>query len=255
MENYKFIRKIWKRVVVLSILIPHPSSLIAGSVWAATPDLVAVSADIVEISGSVQTQKGFGWNQLLEFQEKEIPGIIRLGEFARKTALTTTLRLLETEGKAQFLANPKVITKSGTQANFVVGGEIPFPTVNNQGVGVDLKRFGIILNMLPVILSKQKETINVQLQLEVSNPDFSKPVTIQNVSVPSIITRQIQTEVELKSGETLVIGGLKRSTKNVTKTRVPFLGRIPLLGLLFTTSDILEDQSSLFLFVTVEMVK
>ncbi|MBI4051230.1 MAG: type II and III secretion system protein [Elusimicrobia bacterium] len=245
----------FKLLCGLFLLILHPSSFILVPVWAAGADLVSVSADIVEISGSVQTQKGFGWNQLLEFQEKEIPGIIRIGDFARKTALSTTLRLLETEGKAQFLANPKVITKSGTQANFVVGGEIPFPSVNNQGVGVDLKRFGIILNMLPVILSKKDERINVQLQLEVSNPDFSKPVTIQNVSVPSIVTRQVQTEVELKSGETLVIGGLKRSSKNVTKTRVPILGHIPLLGLLFTNSDVLEEQTSLFLFVTVEIVK
>ena len=65
----------------------------------------------------------------------------------------------------------------------------------------------------------------------------------------------MQTAVELKSGETLVIGGLKSSSKNVTKTRVPFFGHIPIIGLLFTTTDIVEQQTSLFLFITMEIVK
>ena len=76
-----------------------------------------------------------------------------------------------------------------------------------------------------------------------------------NTSVPSFVTRQIQTSVEVKSGETLVLGGLKSSTKNVTKTRVPYIGRIPLLGLLFTSSDVVETQDSLFIFITMEIVK
>jgi Flp pilus assembly secretin CpaC len=78
---------------------------------------------------------------------------------------------------------------------------------------------------------------------------------VGNTSVPSITTRQVQTSVELKSGETLVIGGLKMSSKNITKTRVPFIGRIPLIGLLFTNTNIIEEQKSLFLFITMEIVK
>ena len=87
----------------------------------ATP-MVAVSADIVEISGSIQKTRGFSWNQFFDFSEKSIPGIITLGDFERKTQLAASLKLLETEGKAQLLSNPKVITKSGTQANVTVGG-------------------------------------------------------------------------------------------------------------------------------------
>lgn len=227
---------------------PSPSS-------AQRSEMVAVSADVVEIGGSIQTQKGFSWNQVLEFQENAIPGIIRVGEFDRKTNLATSLKLMETEGKAQLLSNPKVITKSGTQANFVVGGEIPIPYTNNQGVGADFKKFGVILNVLPLIVPGKKDTIDVQLQLEVSNPDYSRPVTVQNTTVPSMITRQIQTEVELKSGETLVIGGLKNSTRNINRTRVPFFGKIPLIGALFRMSDVVDQQNSLFLFVTFDIVK
>ncbi len=217
--------------------------------------MVAVSADIVEISGSLQKTRGFSWNQFFDFNEKTIPGIITLGDFERKTQLTASLKLLETEGKAQILSNPKVITKSGTQANFTVGGEIPVPYSNNQGVGAEFKKFGVILVVLPVVLAEKKDTVDVQIQLEVSNPDYSKPVVTSGTTIPSMVTRQIQTEVELKSGETLVIGGLKQSKRNVSKNRVPILGSLPLIGALFSSTDVVEEQSSLFLFVTFDIIK
>ncbi|HOJ86925.1 MAG TPA: type II and III secretion system protein, partial [Elusimicrobiales bacterium] len=195
--------------------------------------MIAVSADIVEISGSIQKTTGFGWNQMLDFGEKNIPGILTLGDFERRTQLSTSLKLLETEGKAQLLSNPKIVVKNSMQANFTVGGEIPIPYSNNQGIGAEFKKFGVILQVLPTVVPNKKDTVDVQIALEVSNPDYSKPVVVQNTTIPSMITRQIQTEVEIKSGETLVIGGLKKSTRNVSMNRVPFLGSIPIIGALF----------------------
>ncbi len=220
--------------------------------------LIAISADIVEISGSVEKNAGFVWGPFqtgINFAEKSIPGLYHVGDFARQTNLQTSLKLLETEGKAQLLSNPKVIVQAGSQANFVVGGENPYPVTNNQGVGVEFKKIATVLNIVPVINPNKKDTIRAEFQLEVSNADFSKPVTVGGTTVPSIITRQVQTAVELKSGETLVIGGLKSSSKNITKTRVPFLGHIPILGLLFTSTDVVEQENSLFLFITMEVVK
>ncbi|MDP2865036.1 MAG: hypothetical protein Q8O90_02210, partial [Elusimicrobiota bacterium] len=136
-----------------------------------------------------------------------------------------------------------------------VGGVIPVPFSNNQGVGADLTKFGVILVVLPVVLADKKDTVDVQIQLEVSNPDYSKPVVTSGTTIPSMVTRQIQTEVELKSGETLVIGGLKQSKRNVSKNRVPILGSLPLIGALFSSTDVVEEQSSLFLFVTFDIIK
>jgi pilus assembly protein CpaC len=220
--------------------------------------MIAISADIVEISGSIDKSVGFVWGPFqtgINFAEQQIPGLYQVGDFARQTALQTSLRMLETEGKAQLLSNPKVVVQAGSQASFVVGGENPYPVTNNQGVGVEFKKIATVLNIVPVINPNKKDTIRAEFQLEVSNPDFSKPVQVGGTSVPSIITRQVQTAVELKSGETLVIGGLKSSTKNISKSRVPFLGHIPILGLLFTTTNVIEEQKSLFLFITMEVVK
>jgi len=228
---------------------------LASSVMAQKAEMVAVSADIVEISGSIQKEYGFSWDSSFIFSERNVPGIITLGNFERKTALTATLHLLENEGKAQILSNPKIITKSGTQGMFTVGGEVPVPYANNQGVGAEFKKYGVILTVLPVILAEKKDTVDVQLQLEVSNPNYGKTVLVGGTAIPSMTTRQIQTEVELKSGETLVIGGLKTSSRGVAKSRVPILGSIPLLGALFRSTVVEEQQSSLFLFVTFDIIK
>jgi pilus assembly protein CpaC len=247
-------RHLWTALAVLAVLATRSSAQPEDS-------LIAVSADIVEISGSYEKDLGFSWTPFqagVNFAEKAIPtgAIFQVGDFARTTQLNTSLKLLETEGKAQLLSNPKVIVQAQSQANFVVGGEQPYPTANGNGtVTTDFKKFGVIMNIVPVINPNKKDTIRAELQLEVSNISATSSVQVGNTTVPSIVTRQIQTAVEVKSGETLVIGGLKSSSKNVTVTKVPYLGSIPLIGLLFTTKSVTETQESLFLFITMEIVK
>lgn len=247
-------RQLWTALALLAALAAKASAQPEDS-------LIAVSADIVEISGSYEKDLGFSWTPFqagVNFAEKAIPtgAIFQVGDFARTTQLNTSLKLLETEGKAQLLSNPKVIVQAQSQANFVVGGEQPYPTANGNGtVTTDFKKFGVIMNIVPVINPNKKDTIRAELQLEVSNISATSSVQVGNTTVPSIVTRQIQTAVEVKSGETLVIGGLKSSQKNVTVTKVPFIGSIPLIGLLFTTKSVTETQESLFLFITMEVVK
>ncbi|MBO4707960.1 MAG: type II and III secretion system protein [Elusimicrobiaceae bacterium] len=243
------------RNVLKLFVLPLTLALLSQTGYAKKTDLVAVSADIVEISGSLSTSKGFAWNQLLDFQEKSIPGVFSIGEFERRSLLSTRLKLMETEGKAQILSNPKVMARSNTSASFFAGGKIPYPTVQNNSAGVDFQDYGIILDVLPTIIPERNKIIVVQLSIELSNPDYSNPVVLNGTSVPSINKRQLRTEVELNSGETLVIGGLKSSNRSIAEDRVPILGNIPLLGSFFRTRNVTEDQRSLFLFVTVEIVE
>lgn len=136
-----------KTILALALL-----GLAAGA-RAESTQMVAVSADIVEISGSIEKTRGFSWNQFFDFTEKSVPGIITMGDFERKTQLTASLKLLETESKAQLLSNPKIVAKSGTQANITVGGEVPVPYSNAQGIGAEFKKYGVILTVLPVVLT------------------------------------------------------------------------------------------------------
>ena len=248
MKHTYLIQKISIVVLLACVLLPV-------NAYAKKTRLVAVSADVVEISGTSQNVKGFSWNQLFDFEEATIPGILSLGEFERRTAVTTRLRLMETEGRAQVLSNPKIVTSSGNSAKITVGGKVPIPIVNNQGVGSQLEDYGILLNVLPTIIPERNNIIDLQVQLSVSTVDYSRTVVIGTASAPSFTNRDVETHVELNSGETLVIGGLKSSARNVSEDRVPFLGRLPLIGLLFKTKDVTEEQRSLFLFITVEIVE
>ncbi len=248
MTNNIFSKGICLAVILTGLLVPSAAD-------AKKTRLVAVSADVVEISGTLQNVKGFSWNQLFDFEEATIPGILSLGEFERKTAVTTRLRLMETEGRAQVLSNPKIVTSSGSPAKITVGGKIPIPIVNNQGVGSQMEDYGILLNVLPTIIPERNNIIDLQVQLSVSTVDFSRTVVIGTATTPSFTNRDVETHVELNSGETLVIGGLKSSARNVSEDRVPFLGRLPLIGLLFKNKDVTEEQRSLFLFITVEIVE
>lgn len=244
-----------KLLTRISLLVLLSGALLPSTAQAKKTRLVAVSADVVEISGTMQSVKGFAWNQLFDFEEASIPGILSLGEFQRKTAVTTRLRLMETEGRAQVLSNPKIVTSSGNSAKISVGGKVPIPVVNNQGVGSQMEDYGILLNVLPTIIPERNNIIDLQVQLAVSTVDYSRTVVIGTATAPSFTNRDVETHVELNSGETFVIGGLKSSARNVSEDRVPFLGRLPLLGLLFKNKDVTEEQRSLFLFITVEIVE
>lgn len=220
--------------------------------------MIAVSADIVEISGFIQKTRGFQWNTFFDFTESAAKGIVKLGDFERSTALSASLKMLESESKAQMLANPKVVTRNNIQASITVGGDVPIPYAQAGGaIGADFKRFGIILNVLPTIETEanRRGYVNIQIGLEITNPDYSRTVTVSATTIPTMMTRQLQTEVTLKSGETIVIGGLKRSNYDIAKNRVPVLGSLPLIGKLFSSTDITEEQSSLFLFLTFDIVK
>ena len=243
--------------ILITLLMMSAFATTANAAVDVGNQMIAVSADIVEISGTIQKTRGFQWNTFYDFTESSIKGIVKLGDFQRSTALSASLKLLETESKAQTLANPKIITKNGEQAVIDVGGDVPAVYATQGGQGTDFKSYGITLQVLPTIMTEAhlRGYVDISLGVSVSAPDYSRTAVVNATTVPSFTRRSIETHVLLKSGETIVIGGLKRSNYNIAKNRVPVLGSLPLIGKLFTSTDILEEQSSLFLFVTFDIIK
>lgn len=165
------------------------------------------------------------------------------------TLLRSTIDLLKSRGYARILAEPKLTCRSGGEAEFLVGGELPFPVTNQLGaVNVIFKQFGIILKIAPV--ADADGYIAAQLEIEVSNPDFAQTVD----GLPSFVNRRTATEMNVRSGETMVISGLvdSRDSKNVDK--IPFLGDVPILGELFKSRGFANDQTDLVVFVTPAIV-
>ncbi|HVO33734.1 MAG TPA: type II and III secretion system protein [Elusimicrobiota bacterium] len=223
--------------------------------------MIEVSVDTLEISETNTNVLGILWGDKtsgslqagqLNFVEQTVPALFNIGTLNRD-AISGTLDALITNNQARILANPTLLTKSGFEANFLVGGEIPYPTVGQGGVGgVEFKKYGVSLKILPQLTPRH--TIDAQINVGVSNPDSSVSITLNNVSVPGLSSREAGSKVEVNDGETVVLAGIKQSRREKVINKVPVLGYIPILGLLFTHKSENVVQTSLVLFVTFRLV-
>ncbi len=252
-------------------LVPGASAAPSGATGGSGGEqpLIAVSADVVEITGQFNESLGFNWTAIsannaasaagliLPFGEGNKPpiGLFKIGDFARMAALQTSLSLLESEGKGQILTNPKVLVASNEMATFSVGSEIPYPVTNFQGPGAEFKKVRTELDVKPSIDPNHKDRIGASFQLMLESADYGHTATVAGSAVPTVTTRQMQSSLVMKSGETVVMGGFKQSQYSTAYNRVPFLGHIPVLGWLFTSKTTVKQESTLYIFLTMELVR
>lgn len=168
------------------------------------------------------------------------------------------LEALEASQLGTILAEPNVVARSGQEANFLVGGEVPIPTTNSLTLGVsqmdiDYKTFGVNVEFLPTVMSKNR--IHLRVTPEVSEPDFTLGVTVLGTSVPAFQTRRVHTSVEVGDGESFVLAGLLREDIVASLDEVPFLANVPILGQLFKSRAFQKKQTELVLFVTPHIVQ
>jgi pilus assembly protein CpaC len=164
------------------------------------------------------------------------------------------LSVLKGQNLARLLASPTLVTMSGQEASFLVGGEFPVPVQGGDNqVTVQFKSFGIMLRFTPMVVGP--ETITIQVEPEISNVDYSLSVTAGGVSVPGVKTRRGAATLQLKDGQTFVMAGLLREDLFTTVRKVPFLGDIPYLGALFTSKEFQKNESELMIIVTPRLVR
>lgn len=161
------------------------------------------------------------------------------------TFSTSILDMLAEDNQAKTLAAPVLITQSGTQANFLSGGELPIVITSSQGPTVEFKQYGIQLEMEPRIYNQNQITSTIKT--EVSSID--KSVTV--LGVPGLLTRRTNSVVTVKDGDTIVISGIVKADDAKVITKLPYLGDIPILGELFKSRNFSSGQSELVVFVTI----
>ena len=161
-----------------------------------------------------------------------------------KDDITAFIQLLQTEGLATVLAQPKIVALSGQSALFQVGGEIPIRIVTGLVADIEFKPFGTLVNFLPRL--SEEGDITLTVTPEVSQPDFSQPVN----GVPSFRTRRASTSARLKDGQTLVIGGLLQSIRTENVRGIPYLKDIPLLRYIFSTTIFTNEVIELMVVAT-----
>jgi pilus assembly protein CpaC len=171
--------------------------------------------------------------------------------------LGVVIRALQSEGVLQILAEPNLVTTSGKDASFLVGGEFPVPILQGGGnagaVTIQFREFGIRLNFTPVVT--ENGTIKMYVKPEVSTIDLANAVSVSGFLIPALATRRMETNVELGPGQSFVIGGLIDDRVQESMNKIPGLSSIPLLGALFKSRDERKNRTELIVLVTPEITK
>jgi pilus assembly protein CpaC len=178
--------------------------------------------------------------------------------YSSKMNLGATIQDLQTKQVLQILAEPTITTISGEKADFLSGGEFPFPVVQPGGTGgspvvtITFRPFGIKVEFTPVV--NEDGTIRLKVAPEVSALDYSNAVSISGFTVPALSTRRAETEVELRSSQSFAISGLldQRTTDILSKT--PGVASIPILGALFKSKNVNHSTTELVVVVTPTVV-
>ncbi len=182
---------------------------------------------------------------------------LNLFVFNTKYNVGTLIRALQTRGLFQSLAEPNLIAQNGREASFLAGGEYPYPAVqggsNNLAISIVFKEFGIRLSFTPTVLAG--DLIHLKVKPEVSALDFSNAVSLQGFRIPALTTRRAETEVELHDGQTFAIAGLLNNSVTETMQKVPGIGDVPILGLLFKSRALQKAQTELVVMITPQILR
>jgi len=165
--------------------------------------------------------------------------------------LDAVIRALKNTGDFRSLAKPNLVTREGQEATFLAGGEFPFPTIQggqSNAVIITWKEFGVRLNFTPTITNSG----NVRLKVapEVSSLDFANGLTFEGFNIPTVLVRRVETDVELRPGQTLAIGGMLNNTLTEDVDKIPLLGDIPILGFFFRSKATRQERTELLVLVT-----
>jgi pilus assembly protein CpaC len=169
-------------------------------------------------------------------------------------SIDVAIKALEDRGVARRLAEPNLIARSGEKASFLAGGEFPIPVSAEEGqITVDYKKFGVSLDFTPTVLSDG--LIALDIEPEVSSVDSSASYNIGNISIPGFVVRRARTSIDLKSGQSFMMAGLLQSENDMVQQRVPGLGKLPVLGPLFSSRAYQRRETDLVIIVTPFLVK
>ena len=218
------------------------------------------TTDSVTAAGTSSTVNASGTTTITRANTDQLVNLFRWGDYnSYITVPSATFNFGKTLGNAETLSNPKIRVKNREKAKFNVGTRVPITTTSSNGVGnynvnVQYVDVGVKLNAEPTI--QLNNDVNIKLSLEVSSILSKEKVgTDGNTTVATIGTRNMDTVLSLKDGETSVIGGLIQDTKGQNTQKVFFLGDIPIIGQLFSNHDNTGDKTELILAITPRIVR
>ncbi|ENY81377.1 type II and III secretion system protein family protein [Sphingopyxis sp. MC1] len=168
--------------------------------------------------------------------------------------LMASLDLGERSGMVVTLAQPNLTAISGETADFLAGGEFPIPIPGNfAGTTIEYRKYGVSLAYTPTVLSNGR--ISLRVRPEVSELSTEGAIEMDGFQIPALTIRRAETTVELGSGESFMIAGLMNNRSIGAIDKVPGLGDVPILGMLFKSDSFRRGETELVIVVTPYLVK
>jgi pilus assembly protein CpaC len=159
------------------------------------------------------------------------------------------MEALRQNNLAKVLAEPTLVTVSGRPASFQSGGELPILVPQSLGTfSIEYKEIGTRVDFVPLVLANGH--IRLEIRPMVSEVDPSRSVTIQNVTIPGIRNRWVDTGVEMRAGQTLALAGLVQTRVETERMGLPWLSEMPWIGTLFGRIEEVENEIELVITVT-----
>jgi len=213
---------------------------------------VMVESRVVDINVDDLRQMGLRWGLTGDAPtniftiQGTFPNQITIGTatFSINGALTA----LVNQGRARVITAPRVAVVNGNEANINLGEEIPIPQTDAAGrVTYTFKPVGVILKITPRVNADGSITAKIE-------PEVSSVRELLPNLVPRIATRKASTTVTVRNGDSVVLGGLISSEERKTTIKVPILGDIPLVGLLFRYTSVSRTESEVIFVVTPQVL-
>jgi pilus assembly protein CpaC len=168
--------------------------------------------------------------------------------------LQVDINALEQKGLARSLAEPNLVALSGDTASFLAGGQIPIPEATSLGaISFAYQPYGVGLSFTPTVL--KGGLINLIIKPEVSEIDTSTTVTVAGTAVPGLTVRKASTTLELRDGQSFMLGGLLQNNGTTAQDQLPWVGDLPVLGALFRSSQYQKNETDLVIVVTPHIVR
>lgn len=175
----------------------------------------------------------------------DIFGVGKIG----KNPFAYFIKALRENNLLRVLQEPNLTTTSGQPASFLAGGQVAVPVPTENGtVGIEYKEFGVRLLLTPIVLGNGK--IRLIMEAESSDLDYTAGTTIQSARVPGLRTRRVQSTVELPEGSTMSVAGLLDDSVIATRSSIPGLGDLPVLGQLFRSTRYQRKETELVILIT-----
>jgi type IV pilus secretin PilQ/predicted competence protein len=184
-------------------------------------------------------------------------GGISFGIIGTRFNLNLALQALENQSKTRSLSRPEVVTVENSKASIVLGSEIPYATVSSAGTQIQFKEAALRLDVTPTVVFEPNNINRIKLKLIVEDNSAGDVVNAGGgAAVPVINKRRAETEVLVKEGDTLVIGGITQRSETESERKVPLFGDIPIVGWLFKTRlNQTNPNRELVIFVTPSIIR